>query len=46
MRDVQCEGDLVRFEVEDSIPLAEALELSPADLGKRVIPFLKLSGLE
>ena len=35
-----------RFDVEDSIALDQALELSPADLGKRVIPFLKLSGLE
>jgi tRNA pseudouridine55 synthase len=35
-----------RFDVEESIPLAKALELTPADLGKRVIPFLKLSGLE
>jgi tRNA pseudouridine55 synthase len=35
-----------RFDVEDSITLDKALELSPADLGKRVIPFLKLSSLE
>ena len=35
-----------RFEVEDALPLDQALELSPADLGKRVIPFLKLSGIE
>jgi tRNA pseudouridine55 synthase len=35
-----------RFDVENSIPLEQALDLTPADLGKRVIPFLKLSGLE
>src|SRR5262245_42457335 len=35
-----------RFGVEDAISLDKALDLSPADLGKRVIPFLKLSGLE
>ncbi len=35
-----------RFDVEDAIPLDQALELSQADLGKRVIPFLKLSSLE
>jgi len=35
-----------RFDVEEAISLDKALELSPADLGKRVIPFLKLSSLE
>jgi tRNA pseudouridine55 synthase len=35
-----------RFDVEDAIALDKALKLSPADLGKRVIPFLKLSSLE
>jgi tRNA pseudouridine55 synthase len=35
-----------RFDVEDSLRLDEALALSPHDLGKRVIPFLKLSALE
>jgi tRNA pseudouridine55 synthase len=35
-----------RFDVQDSISLDEALKLSPVDLGKRVIPFLKLSSLE
>ena len=35
-----------RFDVEDSISLDAALELSENDLGKRVIPFLKLSALE
>lgn len=32
-----------RFDVKDALPLDQILELSPADLGKRVIPFLKLS---
>jgi tRNA pseudouridine55 synthase len=35
-----------RFDVEDAIPLDLALNLLPADLGKHVIPFLKLSALE
>jgi tRNA pseudouridine55 synthase len=35
-----------RFDVADAIPLSQALDLAPNDLGKRVIPFLKLSGLE
>ncbi len=35
-----------RFDVQDSISLDEALGLSSSDLGQRVIPFLKLSGLE
>ncbi len=33
-----------KFDVADAIPLAEALALSPEQLGKRVIPFLKISG--
>jgi tRNA pseudouridine55 synthase len=35
-----------RFDVEDAISLDMALDLSVNDLGKRVIPFLKLSQLE
>jgi tRNA pseudouridine55 synthase len=35
-----------RFDVADAIPLDQALELPAAELGKRVIPFLKLSGTE
>lgn len=35
-----------RFEVAEAIGLDQALALSPADLGKRVIPFLKLSAME
>jgi tRNA pseudouridine55 synthase len=35
-----------RFDVAEAMKLDEALALSPADLGKRVIPFLKLSGME
>ena len=32
-----------RFDVTDAVPLENALQLSAADLAKRVIPFLKLS---
>ena len=35
-----------RFDVSDAISLESALALPPSELGKRVIPFLKLSGLE
>ncbi len=35
-----------RFDVGDAITFDKALDLSPSDLGKRVIPFLKLSSLE
>jgi tRNA pseudouridine55 synthase len=35
-----------RFDVEQALPLDKALELAPAELGKQVIPFLKLSGME
>jgi tRNA pseudouridine55 synthase len=35
-----------RFDVADAIPLDQAMDLPAADLGKRVIPFLKLSGSE
>lgn len=31
------------FEVKDALPLDQVLQMSPGDLGKRVIPFLKLS---
>ncbi len=33
-----------RFDVADAIPFEKALDLPAAELGKRVIPFLKLSG--
>lgn len=32
-----------RFDVKDALPLEQVLELSSAELGNRVIPFLKLS---
>jgi tRNA pseudouridine55 synthase len=32
-----------RFDVKDAIPLDEALKLTPGELEKRVIPFLKLT---
>jgi tRNA pseudouridine55 synthase len=35
-----------RFDVADAIPLDKAVGLTPAELGQRVIPFLKLSKLE
>jgi tRNA pseudouridine55 synthase len=35
-----------RFEVTDAISLEKALELSPSELAKRVIPFLKLSAMQ
>jgi tRNA pseudouridine55 synthase len=35
-----------RFEIQDAIPLDKLMALSPSELGKRVIPFLKLSALE
>jgi tRNA pseudouridine55 synthase len=35
-----------RFDVADALPLRQALDLSANDLGKRVIPFLKLSAFE
>lgn len=35
-----------RFDVADAITLKDALELPSAELGKRVIPFLKLSAAE
>lgn len=35
-----------RFEVTDALSLPKVLELSPAELAKRVIPFLKLSGMQ
>lgn len=35
-----------RFDVADAVTLETALALTPADLGKRVIPFLKLAAAE
>jgi tRNA pseudouridine55 synthase len=32
-----------KFDVADAIPLAKALELTPAELGARVLPFLKIA---
>ena len=32
-----------KFDVADALPLAQILDLSPVELGKRVIPFLKLA---
>lgn len=37
--------DIGRFTVQDALPLATALDLAPADLQRRVIPFLKLTTL-
>ena len=33
-----------KFDVGDAITLDQAMALSPEQLGKRVIPFLKISG--
>lgn len=35
-----------KLDVKDAVPLQAALQLPPVELGRRVIPFLKLSALE